>query len=58
VLSFGITKMMGAAAEELAQKQWWVGKIKSRGALLTVTLMLFGEAALTVTCRHLLSELG
>jgi hypothetical protein len=58
VLSFGITKMMGAAAEGLSQRQWWIGEVKSRGALLTVKLMLFGEAALTVTCRHLLSELG
>ena len=58
MLSFGIARMMGAAAEGLSQRKWWVGELKSRGAILTVTLMLFGEAALTVTCRHLLSELG
>lgn len=57
VLSFGIARM-GVAAEALPQRQLWVGEAKYLGAILTVTLMLYGEAALAVTCRHLLSELG
>jgi hypothetical protein len=32
--------------------------LRSQGATITVTLMLYGEAALTVACRHHLSELG
>jgi hypothetical protein len=47
---------MGAVAEGLPQRQSWVGEVKYLGAILTVTLMLYGEAALAVTCRHLLSE--
>ena len=49
---------MGAAAEWLPQKQSWVGELRSRGMIITVTLTLFGEAGLTVACNHLLSELG
>jgi hypothetical protein len=57
MLSFGIAKMF-VPAERLPQKQSWVGELRSRGALITVTLVLYGEAALTVVSSHLLSELG
>jgi hypothetical protein len=56
VLSFGIAKM-GVAAEGLP-RQWWVGEVKYLGAIHTVTLKVYGEAALVVTCPRLLSELG
>ena len=49
---------MGAAAQWLPGRQSWVGELESRGLIITVTLMLHGEAGLTVACRHLLSELG
>jgi hypothetical protein len=57
VISFGSARI-GAAAEGLPKMQSWVGEIRSGGAILTVTLMLYGEAGLTVACRHLQSELG
>jgi hypothetical protein len=57
MLSFGIAKMF-VPAERLPQKQSWVGELRSRGMIITVTLMLYGEAGLTVACTHLLSELG
>jgi hypothetical protein len=50
--------MMGAAAEGLPRMQSWVGELRSRNGLITVTVVLYGGAGLTVTCRHLLSELG
>jgi hypothetical protein len=49
---------MGTAAERLPQRQSWVGELRSRGMIITVTLTLYGEAGLTVACTHLLSELG
>jgi hypothetical protein len=49
---------MGVDQEPLPQRQFWVGKLTYRGALLTVTLTLFGEAALSVVCTHLLPELA
>jgi hypothetical protein len=57
MLSFGIARMY-AAAERLPQRQSWVGQLRSRGMIITVTLTLYGEAGLTVACTHLLSELG
>jgi len=57
VLSFGIARMW-VDPERLPRRQFWVGELRSRGAILTVTLTLFGEAGLTVACNHLLSELG
>ena len=56
VVSFGIVRMW-ADPEWLPQRQSWVGKLRSRGAILTVTLMFYGDTALTVVCNHL-SELG
>ena len=41
---------MSVDPEWLPQMQSWVGKLRSRGA--TVTLMFYGEAALTVVCSH------
>jgi hypothetical protein len=58
VISFGSARMMGAAAEGLPRMQSWVGELRSRNGLITVTVVLYGGAGLTVTCRHLLSELG
>ena len=52
MLSFGIARIE-AAAERLPRMQSSVVEIRSEGTVLTVTLMLFGEAALAVTCRHL-----
>jgi len=49
---------MEVAAERLPRIQSCVVEIRSEGTVLTVTLMLYGEAALAVNCRHLLSELG
>jgi hypothetical protein len=49
---------MGAVAEGLPQRQSWVGELRSRGAILTVTLILYGEAVLTVACSHFQPELG
>jgi hypothetical protein len=57
VRSFRIARM-GVDQEPLPQRQFWVGKLTYRGALLTVTLTLFGEAALSVVCTHLLPELA
>ena len=57
MLSFGIARME-VAAERLPRMQSCVVEIRSEGTVLTVTLMLYGEAALAVNCRHLLSELG
>ena len=57
MFSFGIVRI-GVASDWLPQRQSWVGKLKSRNGLLTVTVMLYGGAALTVACQHLLSELG
>ena len=51
VLSVGIAKIE-VAAERLPRMQSWVGEIRSGRTVLTVTLMLYGEAALAVTCRH------
>ena len=49
---------MEVAAERLPRMQSCVVEIRSEGTVLTVTLMLYGEAALTVTCSHLTSEFG
>jgi hypothetical protein len=57
MVSFG-SASVGTTAEQLPHLHWWVGKMSSGGIKLIVTLMLYGEAALVVTCRHLLSELG
>ena len=57
MVSFG-SATIGATAEQLPPMHWWVGKMGSRGNALIVTLMLYGEAALVVTCRDLLSGLG
>ena len=57
MLSFGSARM-GAATEQLPRRQSWVGELRSRGAILTVTVTLYGEAGLAVACKHLLSELG
>jgi hypothetical protein len=57
VFSFGIVRI-GVASDWLPQRQSWVGKLKSRNGLLAITVMLYGGAAITVACRHLLSELG
>ena len=43
---------MSVDPEWLPQMQSWVGKLRSRGAILTLTLMFYGEAALTVVCSH------
>jgi len=56
MLSFEMARMW-ASGEQVPQRQSWVGELRSQGATITVTLMLYGEAALTVACRHLLSEL-
>jgi hypothetical protein len=56
VFSFG-SASMAAAAQWLPRRQSWVGELRSRGMIITVTLMLYGEGGLTVACRHLLSEL-
>ena len=53
--SFGIARM-GVQPAWLPRRQSWVGKLKPRNGLVTVTVVLFGGAGLTVTCRHLLSE--
>jgi hypothetical protein len=57
MVSFG-SATIGATAEQLPPMHWWVGKMRSGGNALIVTLMLYGEAALVVTCRDLLSGLG
>jgi hypothetical protein len=49
---------MGPGAEGLPRRQSWVGELRSRGMIINVTLTIYGEAALVVACRHLLSELG
>jgi hypothetical protein len=51
VVRFGIVRM-SVDPEWLPQMQSWVGKLRSRGAILTLTLMFYGEAALTVVCSH------
>jgi hypothetical protein len=51
MLSFGSARM-GSAEEQLPQMQSWVGEIKSKGTLITVTLMMYGETALAVACRQ------
>jgi hypothetical protein len=43
---------MGSAEEQLPQMQSWVGEIRSKGTLITVTLMMYGETALAVACRQ------
>ena len=53
--SFGIARM-GVNPEWLPQRQSWVGEVRFDSAICTVTLMLYGEAALTVACTHLLPE--
>jgi hypothetical protein len=47
VLSVGIARM-AAMSERLPRMQWWVGEVRSGSAVFTVTLMLYGDAALTV----------
>ena len=56
MLSFEMARMW-APGEQVPQRQSWVGELRSQGATITVTVMLYGEAVLTVACRHLLSEL-
>ena len=53
--SFGIAQI-GVDPQRLPQRQSWVGEVRSDSAVCTVTLMLYGEAALTVACTHLLPE--
>ena len=53
--SFGIARME-VNPEWLPQRQSWVGEVRFDSAICTVTLMLYGEAALTVACTHLLPE--
>jgi hypothetical protein len=53
--SFGIAQI-GVDPERLPQRQSWVGEVRSESAICTVTLMLHGEAALTVACTHLLPK--
>ena len=57
MVSFG-SATIGATAEQLPPMHWWVGKMSSGGVKLILTIMLYGEAALVVTCRDLLSGLG
>ena len=38
----------------VSRMQSWVGEMRSDNAICAVTLMLYGEAALTVVCTHLL----
>ena len=57
VFSFGIARM-GTPAEGLPQRRLWFGEIRLRGALITVTFILYGEAALAVTCCAELGQLG
>jgi hypothetical protein len=57
VVSFGIVRM-SVDPEWLPQMQSWVGKLRSRGAILTVTLMFYGEVTVAVVCSHPLSGLG
>jgi hypothetical protein len=49
--SFGMVRM-SASPEQLPRSRFWVGEVRSGGAMFTVTLMLFGEAVLTVVCTH------
>ena len=49
---------MGTPAEGLPQRRLWFGEIRLRGALIAVTFILYGEAALAMTFGHLLPELG
>jgi hypothetical protein len=42
---------MGPVAGRQPQMQSWVGEIRSRGAITTVTLMFYGEALLTVALQ-------
>ena len=51
--SFGVAQI-GVNPEGLPQRQSWVGEVRFDSAVCTVTLMLYGEAALTVACTHLL----
>ena len=57
MVSFGSARI-GVAAEWLRRRQSWVGKLESRNGLVIVAVVLYGGAALTVTCQRLLSELG
>ena len=57
MVSFG-SASVGTIAKQLPHMHWWVGKMSSRGIKLILTIMLYGEAALVVTCRDLLSGLG
>lgn len=57
VLSYEIVRMWGTA-EKLPVRQSWVGELRSRNGLISMTVVLYGVAGLTVICRHLLSELG
>jgi len=54
--SFGIAQI-GVDPQRLPQRQSWVGEVRSDSAVCTVTLMLYGEAALTwlahISCRKL-----
>jgi hypothetical protein len=45
-ISIGIVRMCPAKG----RLQCWVGKVRSDRAAVTVTLMLYGEAALSVVC--------
>ena len=53
--SFGIAQI-GVDPQQLPQRQSWVGEVRSDSAVCTVTLMLYGEAALTVACTHLVPK--
>jgi hypothetical protein len=49
---------MSIVAERLSQRQSWVGELKSPGMIITVTLVLYGEAAVSLACNFLMSEYG
>src|SRR5262249_39304510 len=51
VLSFGIARIE-ATEGRLPRMQSWGGQVGSWGVILTVSVMVYGEAALAVTCRH------
>ena len=51
MVGFGMVSR--AAALRLPRMQSWVGEVRSDNAICAVTLMLYGEAALSVVCTFL-----
>jgi hypothetical protein len=49
---------MDGATAPLPRRQSWVGEVMSGAAIFTVTLMLYGEAALSVVCAGPTSDLA